>query len=156
MKTIDPLKKSTVQKELSIDILKKITVETKELSEAMSYFFDIMESPTSNKGDLYTGSFDLYRAILTPVLKNQFKDQVVEIVAFYLMQIKENNFVHGMVILSNNVSLSLYFFDDIYTGLAMFASASGYCNYYRITGFTAKDIKDPKNVMPIFYNRTEH
>lgn len=144
----------------TIDALKELTVKTKELSEAMNYFFDIMRSDimrsSNSRGESYTENLDLYRAILTPILENQFKGQVVEVVQFYLVRIENNNFVHGLVFLSNNESLTLYFFDDIYVGIAMFASFSGYCNYYRITGFVTTDIKDPKNVMPISYNKTEH
>lgn len=71
----------------------------------------------------------------------------VTVVSQLLVGTKNNSFIHGSAILSNQKLVVLYYFDDIQTGLAMVTSMNGMGNtdFFRLTAYFVKD-KPPSNL----------
>ncbi len=141
-----------------IEELKKLTTKKdQDFMVPANYFLDhIAEDPEiMDKSIPLKGQDEFYSAILTPIL--QFYGKTTKIEKMFLVQIEKCQFIHGIALLSNPKMLSLYYFSDIQTGLAIVPSLTGVSNLFRLTAFFGDNktgLKQP--IIPSEFTKMEH
>lgn len=119
--------------------LEKLTISKEaDFHAATNYFFTISEDVLLMEHSTILESEErqtFFKELLHPVIK-QYGEKIT-IKKLYLMHVEDADFVHGFALLSSSVTVGLYFFDAIKTGMAFVASRTGKSDFFRLTAFEA-------------------
>lgn len=139
-----------------IDELKLLTAKSKELSLPMNFFMDhIAEDPDFRKNnDIFQENQDFYQAMIHSILPRYCSTETT-VKSMYLVKHRESTLVHGSALLSNKTMMSIYFFEDINTGIAFVPNFSGDSSIYRLTAFISDKKLDSAFTMP-YSDKSEH
>lgn len=133
----------------ALEELKKLTtVQEQNFTVPGKYFLDhVAENPAAMQASTpLTKSQDFYKQLLTPVIQARYGNNV-EVRGLLLMQLKKYRFVHGACQLSNNRFCTLYFFDDVQTGMLMIAD-SGHTDFIRLNFWQSQNLSAETIVPP--------
>jgi hypothetical protein len=131
---------------------KHMTLQNKqEFSVIMRYFFDHLVDTgllEQYKQPIDKSREGFFTVMVNPILK-YFKGPV-KVIGLALDGLEGEAFTHGVVALSNHQMLSLFFFDDVNTGLVSFSNDKGGMEFFRITAFqgTRPEGAGPMNLVP--------
>lgn len=133
-----------------IEILKKYISESKDLSEPVNYFFDMMDQDkilygmAHRKVEKMDSHPDLRAAIVATInIASNFLNKPINISGHQFYEIVQEKFYHGSCMVSGHtIPLLVLYCADIQVGISALTSSSGNTNFFRFALAKSEDFRN--------------
>jgi len=102
----------------TVNELKKLTLDKRAtFSDGLSYYLSLVKNPQFlADGERLSHVPEFFEALLQPVA-TFFKSRI-NVNSFFLVHVKKYHLIHGTLKLSNHLLVTLYYFEDVQSGIA--------------------------------------